>query len=491
MIREIFSSQETFALSRWVFLRLLGLIYLAAFVSFGTQALGLIGSRGILPLADILGPIRDYYGAESFTRFPTVFWLDSSDAFLQLVCLAGVSGALLLAAGIAQLPALILLWALYLSIVTAGQVFMGYQWDALLLETGFLAIFLAPLTWRPHWPRRQPARLVLLLFYWLLFRLMLSSGLVKLLSGDPAWRDLTALAYHYETQPLPTPLAWFAHHLPLWFQRLSTLAVFIIELAAPLLIFLPWRRLRMLAAALFTLLQILILLTGNYTFFNLLTVALCILLLDDRALRRLVPTRWRARLPEVQIRPAALWRLWAVGILAVVMFVLAGARLLMLVLPLGNLPPPLPQVVTAFAPFEVVNSYGLFAVMTTTRPEIIVEGSDDGQTWLAYEFPYKPGDVERAPRWVAPYQPRLDWQMWFAALGSYQQNPWFARFLQRLLEGSPDVLALLAENPFPDAPPRYVRAVLYEYRFSAALAEGAWWQRTEVGLYAPVVTLNR
>jgi hypothetical protein len=314
---------------------------------------------------------------------------------------------------------------------------------------------------------------------------------VKLASNDPNWRNLSALDFHYWTQPLPTVIAWYADKLPRGFQHASTFMVLAIELGAPFLIFMP-RRIRLFGAGLLLSLEALIFLTGNYTFFNLLAVAITLFLFDDQALRGLVWMPRRVR-EWVMAEPARTGRAGR----------LAAAALTLLILPLGlarifeNVTSQLPQLLEAVArytsPFQVVNSYGLFAVMTTERLEIVVEGSDDGQQWRAYEFPYKPGDVSRAPRWAAPHQPRLDWQMWFAALGDYRTNPWFVAFAERLLEGSPEVVALLAKNPFPDHPPRYIRAVTYDYRFSTweeHRQTGAWWHREPHGDYLPTVGLR-
>jgi hypothetical protein len=326
---------------------------------------------------------------------------------------------------------------------------------------------------------------------WLLFRLMFSSAVVKITSGDPSWRHLTALEYHYETQCLPPWTAWYAHHLPAWFQRGSVIAMFAIEGVAPFLIVTP-RRIRMLGAAAMALLQALILLTGNYCFFNLLTLALIVLLLDDAVW----PLSWRGRAAGRDAgapRPAGgRWPSWVTGPVTAVLFLMSLAPLVgTFRIPAGRLG-PLAMLHDAAAPLRVVSGYGLFAAMTTRRQEIIVEGSADGRIWLPYEFRYKPGDTMRRPRFVAPHQPRLDWQMWFAALGDYRNSPWYLSFCQRLLEGSRPVLALLENNPFPAAPPRYVRGVLYDYHFTDAAtrrATGEWWRREERGPFGPVLTL--
>jgi lipase maturation factor 1 len=462
----------TYALVEWLFIRILGLIYFMAFASLAVQITGLIGSHGLLPAGDYLQAIHDRFGSQSYALVPTLFWLNSGDAFLKAVCVTGAVLALVLLAGYAQRLILIALFLLYLSLVLVGQDFLAFQWDALLLEAGFLAIFLGNLP------------LVIWLFRWLLFRLVFLSGAVKLLSGDLTWRSLTALNYHYETQPLPTPLAWYMHQLPAGFQKLSVAVVLIVELGAPLLILAP-RRLRIFAAAAIVFLQTLIGLTGNYAFFNLLTVALCIFLLDDAALRRWFPDRLaQALLTRQANHKASLVGRWIAAAVAVLIVLVGGFQIVRAFG--GPVPRPVRVVMNWVAPFEIVNPYGLFAVMTTSRPEIIVEGSSDGRTWVAYEFKYKPGDVTRPPRWVAPYQPRLDWQMWFAALGSCYDNPWFVNFILRLQQGSPDVLALLGKNPFPDAPPRYIRALVYDYHFTdlaTRRADGTWWWREPMGAY--------
>ena len=485
------SAPPSYVLMRWLFLRLLGVTYLCAFASLWVQVRGLIGQRGILPAATFLESARTNTGRERYWLMPTLAWLDARDPTLRALCGSGALLSVLLVAGIAPIPILTALWLLYLSLVTVCRVFLAYQWDALLLETGFLAIFLAP---GRLWPgiRREsaPSPTVVRLLQWLLFRLMFSSGVVKLTSGDPTWRSLTALAYHYETQPLPAPTAWYMHQLPLWFQKLSTAFALGIELVAPFGIFGP-RRVRLAASGLLALLQVLIVLTGNYAFFNLLSLALCLSPLDDACLRSLAPAGLRRRLPAPGHWPAGpRWRGWLVAPLAVLIGGIGAVRLAAAFSRSLRLPRPVRRTLEWLEPFRVVNSYGLFAVMTTERPEIVVEGSNDGATWLEYGFRYKPGDLYRPPRWVAPHQPRLDWQMWFAALGSVYSAPWFVSFIQRLLEGSPEVLDLLERNPFPDAPPRYIRALLYDYHFTdATSADGAWWRRELLGLYFPPVTL--
>jgi lipase maturation factor 1 len=460
--------------------------YLAAFLSLAVQVQGLVGSQGILPARELLDWVRPRTGLERYWIAPTLFWLADGDLALTGACVAGavLSGALLL--GLAPIPTLGLLWALYLSLSVVGQVFLGYQWDALLLETGLLAVFLAPGGWRPGSGRPSPPSPVAVwLLRWLLFRLMFSSGVVKLASGDQAWRGLTALGYHYWSQPLPTWIGWYAAHLPAWVHSASVGMMFAVELLAPLLLF-ARRRFRRMAFGPLLGLQVLIALTGNYAFFNLLATALCLFALEDADL----PAAWgRASPPTADAPPRPFWPKAVLYPLAAVVGLVSGAQMLAT---LGVAPPgPLTALHRAVAPLSSINGYGLFAVMTTTRPEIIVEGSDDGRTWKAYELPWKPGELTRRPGFVAPHQPRLDWQMWFAALGTCETNPWLVRFLGRLLEGSPTVVALLARNPFPDRPPRFVRAELYDYEptdLATKRREGTWWRREARGDYCPALS---
>jgi predicted DCC family thiol-disulfide oxidoreductase YuxK len=488
----------TFHLTRWLFLRAMGLVYLAAFLSLWPQIAGLAGSRGVLPLSPWLDRLRVSLGVERYWLVPTLAWLDASDAALRFLAGGGVAASLFVIADVAAAPALAILWVFYLSLVTAGRIFLSYQWDALLLEAGFLALFFAPWEWLgAPWkranqarPSSRPSLIMLWLLRWLLFRLMFLSGSVKLLSRDPTWRNLTALEYHYQTQPLPTPVAWYANQLPPWFQKASVAGVFGVELVVPFFIFAP-RRLRLIAAALLACFQVLIAVTGNYAFFNLLTVTLCLPLLDDACFRSLIPRPWAASLANAS-EPSRARRALA-AVLAVSLLLLSGTELTEEFSRGRAVPGIMRQVLGWVAPLQVVNTYGLFAVMTTSRPEIIVEGSNDGVTWLPYEFKYKPGDVHRRPPWVAPYQPRLDWQMWFAALESYRENPWFVNFMARLLEGSPEVLRLLAHNPFPSAPPHYIRALVYDYRFTTFAerrTSGDWWKRELRGSYIPVISLE-
>ena len=481
------TERTTLYLSRWLFLRGLGCIYLIAFLSLWVQIHGLIGSNGILPAEQYLAAVRQQIGTEGYYLLPTLFWLNPSDACLHFLCAGGVVLSLILIAGFLPTATLIGLWMCYLSLVTVGQAFLSFQWDVLLLEAGLLAIFFTPLRIRDAFTRvSEISGAFLWLLRWLLFRLMFASGFVKLAS-DAVWRDLTALNFHYETQPLPTWIGWYAHQLPEWLHKVSVIGMFAVELVIPFLIFAP-RRLRTTGCIGLIGLQVLILLTGNYCFFNLLTIALCLLLIDDVTWKGLLSKRFMPSFQSAEDSPRR-YRRVCIAAVAMLLFVLSSIRFGGQLFRDVQFPD-----VAWMRPFRSVNTYGLFADMTESRPEIIVEGSNDRITWETYHFRWKPGELTTAPKWVAPHQPRLDWQMWFAALGgSYRNTPWFPHFIGALLQGKPEVLQLLAENPFPDTPPRYVRATLYDYHFTdiaTKRSEGTWWYRERKGLYCPAVSLR-
>ncbi len=434
------TERTTFHLSRWLFLRGLGCIYLIAFLSLWVQIHGLVSSNGILPAGQYLEAVRQQIGTEGYYLVPTLFWLNPSDAFLHFLCAGGVVLSLVLIAGFVPTFALVGLWVFYLSLVTVGQAFLSFQWDVLLLEAGFLAIFFAPLQLRDTFTRTsQSSTAFLWLLRWLLFRLMFASGFVKLAS-DEVWRNLTALNFHYETQPLPTWFGWYAHQLPEWFHKASTIGMFAAELVVPFLIFAP-RRARTVGCIGLIVLQILIILTGNYCFFNLLTIVLCLLLIDDVMWKALLPKRFMPTIHTIE-KPLRQYRRIGIAVAAVLLFLLSSIRFGGQLFREAQLPD-----VAWIAPFRSVNTYGLFADMTESRPEIIVEGSNDRITWQTYQFRWKPGDLTVPPKWVAPHQPRLDWQMWFAALqGSYRNTPWFLNFMGALLQGKSEVLRVISRK---------------------------------------------
>jgi predicted DCC family thiol-disulfide oxidoreductase YuxK len=487
--------RPTYFIARRWFLRTLGAIFLIAFVSLWVQIDGLIGSNGISPVAEFLPAARAQLGDHALSILPTLCWLNSSDAFLHFLCGGGVVLSVLLIFGIAPALSLVGLVVFYLSLAVAGQTFLSFQWDILLIEAGFLAIFFTP--WRLYWTKsNEPpvSRMALFLLQLLLFKLMLMSGVVKLTSGDDSWLNLTALNYHYWSQPLPTVIGWWADQSPLPFKKFSVALCLVVEIVVPFFIWAP-RRLRLLACGLFIFLQSAIGLTGNYNFFNLLTIALCLLLIDDSI--------WRRRRGALQTNGGTravasryfVDRLPIYASVVVIVFTLPlNAGLIFSAFkPEAEWPPLFTRTFGWAESFRIVNGYGLFRVMTKDRKEIIVEGSADGLEWKPYEFKWKPGDVNRAPGWCQPHQPRLDWQMWFAALGSYRQNSWFVQMVIALLHGKKDVTALFEKNPFPDVPPRFIRATFYRYRFTNAdehRQTGAWWKREELGEYLPSVSLE-
>jgi lipase maturation factor 1 len=479
-----------FAVSRWIFARALGVIFFCAFGSLALQVRGLIGSRGIVPAREFLEAAQTQLGATAYWEVPTLCWLSASDGFLVALSVIGVLLSAVLTVGFYPRFCAIFLWLLYLSLTSVASPFLGFQWDALLLETGLLAIFLFPHGRQPNWRRMNAVpRIAHILLCWLLFRLMFESGVVKLASRDPTWWSLSALDYHFETQPLPIWTSWYVNQTPHWLLAFATLFVFAVEFVAPCLMVAP-RRFRHWAAGVMISLQLVIFATGNYAFFNLLTIALCALLFDDE----FWPRRWRAFIRLNSTSNARSCPAWTLRVATSAACFVAVLTALPLFLSLGWFQGASGFVVSAesvLAPLRSFNGYGLFAIMTTSRHEIVIEGSDDGVLWREYEFPWKPGDLDERPGLVAPYQPRLDWQMWFAALGDREQNPWFGRLIERLLEGSPEVLGLFRRNPFSDHPPRVIRATVYDYKFTQfGDAGSAWWKRELLGLYYPPSSLR-
>lgn len=471
-------------IARWLFLRGLGVTWLVAFTSLRRQVLGLYGSRGLTPLARRLERMKQHTKpGERAATFPSLFWLDASDRTLVAACRAGQLLAALLTLGIAPRLTSLLLWGNYLSFVTVGPPFLNYQWDALVLEAGLPAALVAPGGLRPGLGRRAPSWAAVAVMRWLVFRLHFESGIAKLQSKDETWRSLTALRFHHQTQPLPTPLGWYAHHLPDKVQKATTAATLVSELALPPLALLPGH-FRRAAAAGFIGLQGAIAASGNYGFFNLLSTVLCAWLLDDPLLAKLPFVRRPGRAAR-----APRWQSALEGALLLPLLVSSLDELVSRFRP-HRLPGALRPMVQWPRRLHAISPYGLFSVMTTSRPEVTIEGSWDGNAWTEIDFRYKPGAPGRRPRFVAPHMPRLDWQMWFLALGNVGE--WFGVFLERLLEGAPEVYALLAPTPFRERPPKYVRAVLYEYRMTSREERrktGAWWSRERQGLFISPVTL--
>jgi hypothetical protein len=476
-----YRSQSSFLWARWLFLRGLGGIFLSAFYSLAFQIHGLIGRRGILPAESYLRLVARSYPSSRFWLAPTALWISTSDAALTALVAVGLVAAAALVFNLWPRMALSVATLAFLSFIGAAQDFASYQSDGMLLEAGFLSLFLAPAGLRPGLGAPHPPSLASLwLLRWEWFRIYFESGVVKLASGDPQWRSLTAMDHYYETGPLPTWIGWWAHQLPHRVHAASALLTLVVELALVWLVFLPGTARRVLFFIV-TPLQLAIIATATYAFLNYLVLLLGVLLLDDRFLARL----GCREAGECELAPNRRWRLLASAAVAVCVVYTSVVLFVSWMVPRPLLLPAL-----ALEPFRIVNRYGLFAVMTRARYEIEFQGTLDGTHWVAYPFRYKPQEVTRAPGIYAPYQPRFEWNLWFASLASWENDPWVLAAEQRLREGSPSVLRLFAKDPFAGTTPRAVRAVLWQYWFtdrSTRSRTGAWWRREELGLYAPEV----
>lgn len=500
-------------LPRWIFLRALGLIYFSAFYSLLFQIKGLIGPDGILPAQEYLTRVPQVVpGLQRFWFSPTLLWFGAGNHMLLFLVWLGIAASLAVVVNLWPRGALLVCLICFLSFVAAAQDFSSYQSDGMLLEAGFISLFFAP---PGLWPKlgvaQPPSRAGLYLLRWEWFRIYFESGVVKLMSGDYSWRHLTAMDDYYQNCPLPTWIGWYIQHLPHWFQAGTVLATFVAELALPFMVFLP-RRWKIVCFFILTPFQIGIILTANYTFLNYLVLVLGFLLLDDKFLPWLVPQHWKHLPAEAKSEapaegvpaedgPAAprrelprgfahwlvpLKRTIAGWCLALVFYVTSVE--LLAILPTGNPFPTAP--VRLLEPFRIANQYGLFAVMTHERYEIEFQGTEDGSKWTAYPFRYKPQDPYQAPGIYAPYQPRFEWNLWFASLVSWRQNLFVVTTEERLLHNDKDVLALFAGNPFPSTPPKKVRAVLWQYWFTTMTEKrntGAWWKRKLLGAYAPAL----
>jgi len=466
-----------YALIAALFLRLLALIYFAAFVSTGVQIIALAGDQGILPVAETIERLREAYGWAGFWRHPSLFWISASNDALFAVALAGCVFSVALFLNVLPRVSLLALFVLYLSLFHAGQLFMNFQWDYMLLESGFIALFLA-----------NGSRPAVWLFRWLLFRIRFLSGVSKLISQDPSWANLTALGYFFETQPLPHWGGWYAHQLPDWLLRFATGSALFIEILVPFLMFMP-RRIRFVGAWLTILMQVLILLTSNHNYANFMVLALCLFLFDDRAVARVVPQAVlrlasgdTPRTPQPKGPGYALTVTVAGAIFVASLFQMWG------MLSGRDTPEPVSRALARLQPFQLVHNYHVFPTMDTERIELVIEGSLDGVNWRTYEFKYKPGDVQRRPEVIVPHHPRVDWMIWFVPKHPVFL-PWFEQFLQRLSEGAPAVRALLANDPFGAHQVPYLRVSAYRYRFASPelrAATGQWWEREYLGPFLPV-----
>ena len=497
---------------RWIFLRALGLIYFSVFYSLLFQIKGLIGPEGILPAGDFLQAVSSAVHAQRFLFAPSLLWFGASDRALILLCWSGVIASLLLFLNFWPRVMLAICFVCFLSFIAVAQDFASYQSDGMLLEAGFISLFFAPPGFRPGLGRANaPSRFSRFLLLWEWFRIYFESGVVKLASGDVSWRNFTAMDDYYQNLPLPTWIGWYFQHLPHWFHAATTFLTLALELAVVWMLYLP-RQIRIICFCIVTSFEIVIILTANYAFLNYIVLALGLMLLDDGALERVLPRRFQhfvlgdhvatgagdatSAAPEnasqswrdVWRRRFAPLRMTLAGVCLGWLFFASSAQLI----ELGGVRVPFADAAVRYLePFRIADRYGLFAVMTHERYEIEFQGSSDGKTWIAYPFRYKPQDVKKAPGIYAPYQPRFEWNLWFASLGSWREYHFVVWAEERLLQRSPSVLSLFDTNPFLGGPPpSEVRAVIWQYWFTDLQTKretGAWWRREFVGEYAPAL----
>jgi hypothetical protein len=484
------SSFDSYWLTRFVILRWLGFVYAVAFLAAALQIVPLIGSHGLLPLDLFLTRAQTALGssAAGFARLPSLFWFAHSDAALQTTAWIGFGLSCVVVAGYANGVLMTLLWLLYMSFVHLGQDWYGYGWEIQLLETGFLAIFLCgPLDGRPF-PKRETPVVIIWLFRWLIFRIMIGSGIIKL-RGDPVWRDLTALYYHFETQPIPNPLSRWFHFLPHWILKAGVVFNFIAELLAPWFAFYP-RIARHIAGVIMIAFQFTLILGGNLSFLNWLTIVPALACFDDSFFAKLLPSALvrRATKAATYVQPSRPQR--------AVAWTIAGLVIVLSVMPVANMISPHQIMNTSFDPLALVNTYGAFGSVGRERLNVVFEGTDaavlDGHTvWKAYPYRGLPVALNKRPSQIAPYQPRLDWQMWFASMGGPNDYPWTVNLIWKLLHNDPGTLSLFAGNPFAEKPPHYIRATLYRYEFARpGNPAGDWWKRTELGPWLPPLSAD-
>ncbi len=485
---RFFACGNSYWLTRFLILRLLGLVYAVAFLVAANQLVPLIGAHGLTSAHDFLSHVHSQLGSrtEGMLHLPTLFWFGITDQVMTIFAWFGFVLSLIVVAGYANAILLVVLWVMYMSIVHVGQIWYGYGWEIQLLETGFLSIFLCPLIDGRPFPNSRPPILVFWLFRWLGFRIMVGAGLIKL-RGDPCWRDLTCLYYHYETQPIPSPISRYLHFAPRWFHQIEALWNHFVELIVPWFSFGP-RTARHIAGVLLVIFQVILIISGNLSFLNYLTIIPFLACFDDAFLCRFLPKSLVRRAEEAAAKspPSRINDGIAVALSILVAY--------LSVAPVLNLVGGRQLMNYSFDPLDLVNTYGAFGTVGRERDEIIFEGTSDafitGETkWMEYEFKAKPGDPNRRPAFIAPYQPRLDWQIWFAAMASPADYPWTFHFVWKLLHNDPGALSLIANNPFPNAPPHYIRARLYHYQF-APLGEKAWWNREPIGEWLPALSAD-
>lgn len=464
---------EHYTTAAFLLPRLLGFIYFCAIGAFLFQILGLLGKNGILPIREYLDLFRIRYPKKRFFYVPSLFWINSSDQALMGLTLTGTFLSILLMLGFYPSLSLALLFLIYLSIVSTGQEFLGFGWESLLLEITFYTFWvsLTPV----------PNGMMWICLNFLLFRFHFQAGASKLQSCDHCWRDMTALSFHYQSQPLPNTWAWYVYKWPIWFHRLSTLSMFVIEIGVPFGLFLT-DEIRAAAGIAMIGLQFIIWLTGNFSFLNHLTAVFSTIAFSNAFFA-----------PLIKPIEAQASSVFLTSMLTFMGTLFLGLQLIRALHQLQPYRCPWAKWLYWLSPFHLVNRYGLFALMTKERIEIIVEGSEDGVNWKEYLFKYKPSEITRRPRRISPFQPRLDWQMWFLPFDDFESENWFHQFMYHLLKGTPAVVKLIRDNPFAESPPRYIRAVMYDYKFSSRKQKkelGWWWQREFVGLYSPVMSLK-
>jgi Lipase maturation factor len=473
--------RPTYWLTRFLILRLLGAIYAVAFLVAIHQIIPLIGTNGLLPVGMYLDRISEALGSRGagFRRLPSLFWLDHSDSMLLAIAWIGFMLSCVVLAGFANALLLAVLWFLYMSFVHVGQDWYGYGWEIQLLETGFLAIFLCPLLDMRPFPKRAPPMPIVTLFRWLTFRIMLGAGLIKI-RGDDVWRNGTALYYHFETQPLPGPLSRWFHFLPRVFLKMGVWYNHLAELVAPWFVFWP-RVVRHIAGSVIVILQITLILSGNLSFLNWLTIVPVLACFDDGFWSRILPCRLvrRAEAAAAQAVPSRP--------MLITSWTIAGVIAFLSIQPVLNILSPRQIMNTSFNPLDLVNTYGAFGSVGRERLNIVFEGTmdevpDDKAIWKSYRYKGLPVDLDKRPPQIAPYQLRLDWQMWFAAMSTADEYPWTINLVWKLLHNDPGAVSLFDEIPFPEKPPRYIRAVLYRYSFAKpGNPEGLIWNRERVG----------
>ena len=476
-------------LTRFVMLRLLGLVYFVAFFTAVMHADALIGSDGLLPAHLYLDAAADHFGsrAAGFLERPGLFWITGADWFLSLVSWLGALLSLAVLFGYANSIILFVLWFLYMSIVHVGQDWYSFGWETQLLDTGLLAVFLVPLIDGRPFPRTAPPRLVIVLFRWMIVRIMLGAGMIKM-RGDPCWEELTCLVHHYETQPIPNPMASMLHNMPLWFHELGAVFNHFCELIVPFFVFGP-KLARRVAGVVLIVFQLSLIASGNLSFLNWLTIAPALACLDDGVLKRILPRRLvaaRDRAVDRARSPARAHRV-AIAVLFCVQAVLS-------LWVIDNLLSSDQKMNYSFNRLHIMNTYGAFGGVGRERPEIVFQGTDaaviDKDTeWRDYEFPCKPGDTGRRPCLITPYHYRLDWLLWFAAMSSADEYPWTVHMVWKLLHGNETLLGIMANNPFSRGPPRYVRIVLYNYRL-AGRGDAEWWDREPLGEWLPPLSVD-